>query len=373
MKELINFILDNSNNRKEQRFKKFFPKEYEEILSWDFPDNFRFSQKLYHYINNDRNLSLGICPVCGNRCEWRGFGVEYLTYCSKKCMGESEEHRKNIKNAMNNRSDDKKEKTRKLQSEIQKRKSIEERQEIINKRLKTINDKGQDFINEFRQRQRQSLIIKLRSKTEEEKRNESIRKSNIWKNKSDDEKKAQINKMHNGLENMHKDKNRHILWKNNVANANKSKSLLKIQNAKNKEWETKINNGTINTSSCENDIENWLISNNIKYFRNYNKDKRYPYHVDFYLPDYDLFIEIQGHWSHGKHPFNKFNKDDIQTLQKWENKAQNSNFYKSAINVWTNTDVSKRNTAKNNELNYIEIFSINIDYIINEIEKRISV
>ena len=179
--------------------------------------------------------------------------------------------------------------------------------------------------------------------------------------------------MHNGLENMHKDKNRHILWKNNVANANKSKSLLKIQKAKNKEWETKINNGTINTSSCENDIENWLISNNIKYFRNYNKDKRYPYHVDFYLPDYDLFIEIQGHWSHGKHPFNKFNKDDIQKKKKWENKAQNSNFYKSAINVWTNTDVSKRKTEKNNELNYIEIFSINIDYIINEIEKRISV
>ena len=41
MEKLINFILDNCNNRKEQRFKQFFPNEYAEILTWNFPDDFK--------------------------------------------------------------------------------------------------------------------------------------------------------------------------------------------------------------------------------------------------------------------------------------------------------------------------------------------
>ena len=44
----------------------------------------------------------------------------------------------------------------------------------------------------------------------------------------------------------------------------KSKSDSKIKNAKDKEWETKIKRGNINTSTCENNLECWLISNNIK-------------------------------------------------------------------------------------------------------------
>ena len=43
------------------------------------------------------------------------------------------------------------------------------------------------------------------------------------------------------------------------------------------------------------------------------------------------------------------------------------------MNVWTNTDVIKRNTAKKNNLNYLEIFSININDIITEIKKRINI
>ena len=370
MEKLINFILDNCNNRKEQRFKQFFPNEYAEILTWNFPDDFKFSQKLYHYINNDKDLLLGICPVCGNRCSWRGFGVEYLTYCSKKCMGSSLEHRYNISEGMNNRSNEEKEKTRQLQKEKKQQLSEEQKREISNKRLNTINNKGQSFINEFRQRQRLSLINTLNSKSDEDKQKESIRKSNIWKNKSKSEKEYQIDLMHRGLSEFHKDHNKHSMWIKNVTIANQSKPSSKIQNAKDKEWETKISKGNINTSSCEIHLENWLLEHNIKYFRNYNKDSRYPYHIDFYLPDYDLFIEIQGHWSHGKHPFDETNLNDIETLKLWKEKQ--SPFYKSAINVWTQRDVEKRNTAKKNKIKYLEIFTINSNIIIEEIKKRIS-
>ena len=46
---------------------------------------FKFSQKLYHYFNNDYNLSLGICPICGNRCHYKNLNEGYRTYCSLQC------------------------------------------------------------------------------------------------------------------------------------------------------------------------------------------------------------------------------------------------------------------------------------------------
>ena len=69
----------------------------------------------------------------------------------------------------------------------------------------------------------------------------------------------------------------------------------------------------------------------------------------------------------------KYNKDDINILNIWKEKSKTSNYYKNAINIWTNTDVIKRNTAKKNNLNYLEIFSININDIITEIKKRINI
>ena len=61
-------------------------------------------------------------------------------------------------------------------------------------------------------------------------------------------------------------------------------------------------------------------------------------------------------WTHGKHPFNKDNNEDKILLEDWRNKALNSKFYKSAIENWTITDPLKRETAKDNKLNYLEIF-----------------
>jgi len=58
-------------------------------------------------------------------------------------------------------------------------------------------------------------------------------------------------------------------------------------------------------------LEEYFIKSNINYEHNYNKDLRYPFHVDFYLPDFDLFIEIQGNWTHGLHPYDGSNKDDV--------------------------------------------------------------
>lgn len=77
----------------------------------------------------------------------------------------------------------------------------------------------------------------------------------------------------------------------------------------------------------------------------------------------DLFIEINAFWTHGKHLFNENNEDDIQILNSWKQKAETSKQYKSAINVWTVMDPLKYKTAKDNNLNYLPIWSNKIDVI----------
>ena len=65
-----------------------------------------------------------------------------------------------------------------------------------------------------------------------------------------------------------------------------------------------------------------------------------------------LFIELNFSWTHGGHPFNKTNSEDLKTLTLWEERSKNSDYYKNAIDVWTRRDLIKFEVAKNNNLNY---------------------
>ena len=44
-------------------------------------------------------------------------------------------------------------------------------------------------------------------------------------------------------------------------------------------------------------------------------------------------------------------------LSDWIEKSKTSKYYKNAIEVWTRRDVKKRETAKANNINYLEVFS----------------
>lgn len=110
-------------------------------------------------------------------------------------------------------------------------------------------------------------------------------------------------------------------------------------------------------------------------FTHYFKDikcqyycERYPFNCDFYIPEIDTFIEYQGYYTHGNHPYNKRNVNDINELNKLieknlNHKKYNNNLYFIKIKTWTISDVNKRNIAKQNKLNYIEFW--NYDEVIN--------
>ena len=71
----------------EKYFSKHFLEFYIELKTFNFPQSFKFSQKLYHYFNNDPELKLGLCPVCGKRCTFVNINIGYLKHCSKRCLG----------------------------------------------------------------------------------------------------------------------------------------------------------------------------------------------------------------------------------------------------------------------------------------------
>lgn len=88
-------------------------------------------------------------------------------------------------------------------------------------------------------------------------------------------------------------------------------------------------------------------------------DERFPFRCDFYIPEKDLFIEYQGFWTHGKHPFDENNKKDLEILKKW--KSLDQKIYKNGIDVWSIKDPIKRKIAKENKINYLEIFELKIN------------
>lgn len=123
---------------------------------------------------------------------------------------------------------------------------------------------------------------------------------------------------------------------------------------------TKRKNKSFNSSKIEDNIYLKIISvfgkNNVK--RHYMDNLRYPFECDFYIKSKDLFIEYNGHWTHGKHKFDNNCKEDNVLLEQWKKKSLKSQFYTNAIEVWTIRDVKKRNTANSNNLNYLEFFNM---------------
>ena len=141
----------------------------------------------------------------------------------------------------------------------------------------------------------------------------------------------------------------------NYSKLESHKIKLNSPEAKEKAHLTKLRNHTYNKSKPEEHCYKLLskIFRNIK--RQYKSDK-YPFACDFYIQDYDLYIEYNGHWTHGNHIYDDHDVNDTKRLDFM--KSKNTNFYNTAIKVWTITDPLKRKIAKDNNLNYIEFWNI---------------
>lgn len=124
--------------------------------------------------------------------------------------------------------------------------------------------------------------------------------------------------------------------------------------------DTKRKNGTFASSSSEDALYELLVEyvnqHGMTVVRQYCDKDRYPFAADFYIPERDLFIELNGSWSHGKHWYEADREMDQKIVQTWRKKGKKSEYYRNALEVWTERDVRKRNVAREAQLNYVTLW-----------------
>ena len=325
---LLNYNPDTSGYLTKQfGFQKFFPELYCDFKNTIFLQEcsgWTFTQKLYHFLHNDLDLHLGICNECKiTRCKFVNFKIGYKQFCCPHCSSKNK-HTLQLKN----------------QTIIDKYGSFDEYNNVrLQNTIKTNQRNHNINIWTNREKAEKTFIYRYNSKS-------------YMSTKEFREKSKKFYQCNYGCD-----------YNSQIPGRSEIYSSSFLIGAK-KGYETKKKNGTLTTSNIENKLKELLKKLNINYIHQY-KSNLYPFACDFYLPDYDLYIEVQGHWSHGKHKFDETNQNDISILEKW--KGKNTPQYNHAIDIWVKRDPLKRKIAKTNNLNFLEIFSSDINECINQI------
>ena len=367
--------------------KNFIEKNYPELYKYlldKYQDSEKFSEKIYRYLHNLDEIPK--C-ICGNPVKFINFKEGYHQFCSCKCSNNSLNSIEKRKNTCKQRYGvDNPAKSKLIQEKS--KQTCKQRYGVDNAmKNKEIQEKSHNTCMK-----KYGCISPLGNKDIQEKSKQTCKQQYgveyIGQSTKIQEKIRKICKEIYGAEypvqsEQIKEKTKQIcLKKYGVENVMQSKSIqnkikdiflerygvdcpFKALEVQQKIYNTKKLNHTFNSSSIEEHFKNYLESKNISYKTQY-KSEKYPFCCDFYLDDLDLYIEIQGNWTHGNEPYNESNKNHQEILESWKTKP--NKYYKNAIQTWTIRDVLKRETAKQNQLRYLEIFSCKIDEVIKVFE-----
>lgn len=129
--------------------------------------------------------------------------------------------------------------------------------------------------------------------------------------------------------------------------------------------ETKIKNGVYDspgTSNIERRLEKILkrkFENVISHYRDsrYARESGYQFECDFYIPEEDLFIELNAYPTHSDHPFNINEEKDVEESLRL--KDSDKYWEVDRYNTWVVRDFEKINYARKNNLNYIILYPTN--------------
>lgn len=123
-----------------------------------------------------------------------------------------------------------------------------------------------------------------------------------------------------------------------------------------KNFQTKKLNGTMNSSKPEEASYALLTERfGVEDIQRQFKSERYPFACDFYVKSHDIFIECNYSWTHGGHPYNEYDEEDVMKAHAWM--ANGTKYYMNAVETWTKRDTMKRTIAENNCLLYFTFYS----------------
>jgi hypothetical protein len=334
---------------------KFLENNIKEYLLNRYDDNYSSCEKLilkesyYRILNNIEKCP--ICPICGNKCKFSYFN--YLKTCgSPKCLAKECQKRREQTNFEkygyygnfgNKHTQDKAKQTIISKYDVD---NVFKLKEIREKSEKTKLKKYGNKHYHNQEKIKQTCLERYNSTS-------PLGNREIW----EQTRKHTIEKY--GAAYNKEKLNETLLQKYGVKWFTQSQKLIdKAQSneAKEKQYKTKKKNHTLNSSKIELESYDLLKQKYPDVIHHYKDNNHYPFSCDFYIPGLDLFIECNYHWTHGGHPYNENNKEDIETLNKW--KEKDTKFYVNAITTWTIRDVNKRNIVKQNNLNYIEFWNI---------------
>lgn len=333
---------------------------------------------LKNNINNLNNLHI-FCLNCGKKNRFIKYCKGYGKYCSVKCAHESELVKEQTRNKWKNKNTQEKDKiinrrkntcikkygySNPMKSLIVKEKCIESNKKnhggkhnwaskdpklngrATIKKLYGVNNAFQIFYVKDR------LMNTFNNKIKQAKRIKKIKETKLKNHGNENwcntEKIKRTMLKNWGVDNYTKSQDYKNLYKNKEF----------VRKKINKSYDTKKKNNSFHISKPEFDIYQKLLNKFSDTIHHY-KDNRYPFECDFYIPSKDLFIELNFHWTHGKEPFDKNNKNHLKILEKW--KLKNSKFYKTAEEVWTIRDPLKLKTFLDNKLNF-KIFYTKEDF-----------
>ena len=353
--ELIEYLTDNSGEYNKRINRKYLETHDLNILHilYNVYDDLSEKTPVYEiYYRLKNNLKKRpVCIICGKPVKYTS--GHYAKFCSKECQYSDL--------------------GKKITKEIKIKSNLEKYGVEHTSQLKEVTDKRTksraDHVNEIQQHVRESLykkygaydvmhiphILQKIKNTNLKKFGVEFPLQQLKKENSEIYQKISqtcINKF--GVDSLLKNKEvREKIKQTNIQKYGVDNPL------KNKEiWKKSQDNRQISSKSkLENNFLNYL---KLKYepddIITQYKSKEYPYYCDFYIKSINLYIEIQGHWTHNDHPFDINNLNDQQIMNIWRTKSLSDNYYKNALNTWTIKDVEKRNTAIQNNLNYLEIF-----------------
>lgn len=335
--KILNYFFDKDNKPIASRFKKSNIENNKEIsvyLKNKYTDSLSYKETI-NRIKYNINIR-PTCITCGNKVQYIN-GSKFRKYCSYICMNRNKEkiqlglnsiYSKFSKDNYNNR--------KKYKETCKEKFGVDhpwKNKDIFNKcHITCLKNNGYAYT--LQNEKYRDKAIKL-SNTKEAKLKRDITCLNRYGNK---------------------------IPSKTLSVRNKLKEIWAHPNTKLKAYLTKKKNHSFGRQSkIESIIYLYLSLEYPDTIRQYRDEDRYPYNCDFYIPSLDLFIEYQGYYTHGSHPFDIDNKEDLNRLNKLKIKYADYRikygYEHQIISVWSNRDVEKRNCAKINHLNYIEFFN----------------
>lgn len=167
-----------------------------------------------------------------------------------------------------------------------------------------------------------------------------------------------------GCDNPMKNKQVKNKYKQTVLNSYGVDNPLKSSIVQQKRNKTLKKNYKYATSKQEDIVYDLLLEIYPDIIFHYTSDD-YPWNCDFYVPSQDLYIEFHGSHYHNDHPY-LGTEEDLKYVEKLkesskiikERTGRKKSQYDIMIYTWTDLDVRKRNHCQENNINYLEFYSL---------------